>query len=212
MGGSQYWTRSKFHISTSLISTNPSFKLISRLMTSSSPTCLHLRLDSSIWTSRGFPWSWNWPSQISGAMLNTLDGVIASIFPLYGEGPMWLELYDLILHAKAAVTINAEGYIQVTELDLTADFNSIKLHLDNLMGGGNFGEAINNLLNALGGYIWDQLKGFLFPFLDDVLTKILNDALSSCSIVDLIQDGSCFQQKLAESLQMGRSTFPLFGR
>jgi len=125
---------------------------------------------------------------------------------------MWLELYDLILHAKAAVTINAEGYIQVTELDLTADFNSIKLHLDNLMGGGNFGEAINNLLNALGGYIWDQLKGFLFPLLDDVLTKILNDALSSCSIVDLIQDGSCFQQKLAESLQMGRSTFPLFGR
>merc|ERR1712243_502136 len=63
----------------------------------------------------------------------SLDGVIVSIFPLYGEGPMWLELYDLVLHGKAAVTINPEGYVQVTELDLTADFKGIKLHLDNLM-------------------------------------------------------------------------------
>merc|ERR550519_1402683 len=123
----------------------------------------------------------------------SLDGVIVSIFPLYGEGPMWLELYDLVLYAKAAVTINDEGYVQVTSLDLSADFKGIKLHLDNLMGGGNFGEAINNLLNALGDYIWDQLKGFLFPLLEDVLTKILNDALSSCSIVDLIENGSCFE-------------------
>ena len=97
-------------------------------------------------------------------------------------------------------------------MKLSADFEGIKLHLDNLMGGGNFGEAINNLLNALGDFIWDKLKGFLFPLLDDVLTKILNDALSSCSIVDLIQDGSCFHKKLAEALKMGKSTFPLFVR
>ena len=51
-------------------------------------------------------------------------------------------------------------------MKLSADFEGIKLHLDNLMGGGNFGEAINNLLNALGDFIWDKLKGFLFPLLD----------------------------------------------
>ena len=61
-------------------------------------------------------------------------------------------------------------------------------------GGGNFGESVNNLLNALGGYIWDQLKDFLFPLLDDVLRKVINDALSDCSIADLIANGSCFQQ------------------
>jgi len=141
----------------------------------------------------------------------SLDGAIASIFPLYGDGPMWLELYNLVLYAKASVTLNAEGYIQVTSMDITADFTGIKLHLDNLMGGGSFGDAINNLLNLLGDYIWDQLKGFLFPLLDDVLTKILNDALSGCSIVDLIENGSCFQQKLAECVEMGKPSLPLCG-
>ena len=42
-----------------------------------------------------------------------LDGTIAAIFPLYGEGPMWLEIYGLDLYAKAGVLINAEGFIEV---------------------------------------------------------------------------------------------------
>ena len=41
------------------------------------------------------------------------------------------------------------------DLALGADFTDIKLHLDGLLGGGDFGEAINNLLSALGPMIWD---------------------------------------------------------
>ena len=71
---------------------------------------------------------------------------------------MWLEILGLDVYAKAAVLINAEGFVEVTEMDITADFTDIKMHLDNLLGGGNFGESINNLLNVLGGYIWDQVS------------------------------------------------------
>ena len=93
-----------------------------------------------------------------------LDGTLASIFPLYGEGPMWLEIYGLDLYAKAAVLINAEGFVEITEMDITADFTDIKIHLDNLLGGGAFGESINNLLNVLGVYIWDQDRVNQFRF------------------------------------------------
>ena len=70
---------------------------------------------------------------------------------------MWLEIYGLDIYAKAAVLINADGFVEITEMDITADFTDIKAHLDNLLGGGNFGESINNLLNVMGGYIWDQV-------------------------------------------------------
>ena len=68
----------------------------------------------------------------------------------------------------ASVLINEEGFVRVTEMDISANFTSIKLHLDNLLGGGNFGESINNLLNLLGDFIWDQLKDILFPLLESV--------------------------------------------
>jgi len=127
-----------------------------------------------------------------------LDGTIASIFPLYGEGPMMLEIFGLDLYAKAGLLINTEGFIEVTQMDITADFTDIKIHLDNLLGGGNFGESINNLLNVMGVYIWDQLKDLLFPLLDEVLLKVINDALAGCSVADLIQNGSCFQDRMKE--------------
>ena len=73
---------------------------------------------------------------------------------------MWLEIYGLDAYAKASVLINEEGYIEVTSMDITADFTDIKMHLDNLLGGGPFGESINNLLNVMGVYIWDQVTGF----------------------------------------------------
>merc|ERR1712083_554543 len=126
----------------------------------------------------------------------SLDGTIPGLLPLYGEGPMWLEIYGLNLYAKAAVLINADGFVEITEIDLTADFTDINVHLDNLLGGGNFGESVNNLLNLLGDYIWDQLKGLLFPLLEDVLTDVINDALNGCSIADLIETGSCFRDNM----------------
>merc|ERR1712002_449574 len=132
-----------------------------------------------------------------------LDGTLAAIFPIYGEGPMWLEVYGLDAYAKASVLINEEGIIEVTSMNITAEFTDIKMHLDNLLGGGPFGESINNLLNVMGVYIWDQVKVFLFPLLDEVLVKVINDALSGCSLADLIENGACFQDKMQEAGRAG---------
>jgi hypothetical protein len=84
-----------------------------------------------------------------------LEGTIASILPMYGKGPMWLEILGLDVYAKTAVLINAVGFIEVPKMNITADFIDIKIHLDN--NQGQMGEAINNFLNVLGGYIWDQV-------------------------------------------------------
>jgi hypothetical protein len=62
--------------------------------------------------------------------------------------------------------------------------------------------------------IWDLVKDFLFPLLDNVLKKVINDALSGCNIADLIQNGSCFQDRLAEVVRLhgGAPRLPLYNR
>jgi len=150
-------------------------------------------------------------ADLRGDATYSLDGTALGIFPIYGDGPMYLELFGVTLHAKAAVLINADGFVEITEMDIAADFDDIAVHLDNLVGGGNFGETINNILNLLGPMIWDLVKGYLFPFLDEILLKVLNDALAGCNIADLVQNGSCFQERLADILKNhSEMPFPLF--
>ena len=100
---------------------------------------------------------------LQGDAWYNLTGEILTLFPLYGDGDIWLEIYNLDVYAKAAVIINTEGYVEITQMVLSANFTSIKTHLDNLLGGGNFGESVNNLLNLLGDYIWDLVRNNHFP-------------------------------------------------
>merc|ERR1712037_743438 len=86
-------------------------------------------------------------ADLRGDATYSLDGTALGIFPIYGNGPMYLELFGVTLHAKAAVLINSEGFVEITEMDIAADFDDIAIHLDDLVGGGNFGETINNILN-----------------------------------------------------------------
>merc|ERR1711915_239287 len=133
---------------------------------------------------------------LRGDAIYNLTGNILGLIPLYGDGEIWLEIYDLDLSASAAVVINEQGFVKVTTMTLSAAFSSIKIHLENLLGGGNFGESVNNLLNLLGDYIWDQLKDILFPLLESVLTDVINDALDGCSIAELIETGACFRDNM----------------
>jgi len=147
-------------------------------------------------------------ADLRGDASYVLDGTVLGFLPIYGNGSMWLEVWGLELYGAAGVLINADGFLEVTTMNITAEVTGeIKLHLNNLYGDGNLGDSINNLLNVLGSFIFDLLKGILFPLLDKLLIDILNDALSTCSIADLVADGSCFHQRL-EDYFASRSSLP----
>ena len=109
---------------------------------------------------------------IQGDAVYTLDGTIFSLLPLYGEGDMWIELTNLDIKADAGLLIDSEGYLQVTGLILGAEFDQAVLHLDDLLGGGDFGEVINNLLSVLAPTIWDLVRFYL--------TRVIWTAPFSC--------------------------------
>ena len=60
---------------------------------------------------------------------------------------MWVEINGMTLGGMAALNLNEQGFLQVTNLELNAEFSSIKIHFDNLVGGGNLGEVINQILS-----------------------------------------------------------------
>jgi hypothetical protein len=109
-----------------------------------------------------------------------------------GSGGILLELSNLDITATASLSINAEGYLQITDngLKLAATFGHIDLYLDNLLGGGGFGEVINQLLSALGPTIWDQFDEKLFEIINKALTGVINSALDFCSVSEIVA-GTC---------------------
>jgi len=120
----------------------------------------------------------------------SLDGSIFGLLPLYGNGDAYIEITGLDISANPGIIIDADGYLQVTELELNAGFQGIKLHLDNLLGGGDFGETINNLLSVLAPQLWDLFKNDLFNELNKVLVSLLNNELKKCPIAQIIS-GEC---------------------
>ena len=124
---------------------------------------------------------------------------------------MLLELNELSIDVQGGLLITADGFLQVSGLEMDANFQSANLHLDNLLGGEDFGENINNLLTALAPTIWNEVrpleiqifllqlffKRFYFQFKDlvfkevnEALTKIINTELGKCSISQII-GGNC---------------------
>merc|ERR1712110_936124 len=115
----------------------------------------------------------------------SLQGSIFGLLPLYGDGDAQLNITGL----------DAGGFLQVTELELGADFQGISLHLDNLLGGGDFGETINNLLSALAPQLWDLFKDDLFGIINKALVDVINNELKKCT-VDEIVNGNCKPKEL----------------
>ena len=70
---------------------------------------------------------------------------------------MLLELNELSIDVQGGLLITADGFLQVSGLEMDANFQSANLHLDNLLGGEDFGENINNLLTAFAPAIWNEV-------------------------------------------------------
>jgi len=103
---------------------------------------------------------------------------------------MLLELNELSIDVQGGLLITADGFLQVSGLEMDANFQSANLHLDNLLGGEDFGENINNLLTAFAPAIWNEFKDEVFKEVNDALTKIINAELGKCSIAQII-GGNC---------------------
>ena len=72
-----------------------------------------------------------------------MNGSLAAVFPVDKEGSMWLDVYDLNIYVNSTIMVNTAGFIAITEIEISAEWTEIKMHLDNIIG--IIGELLENV-------------------------------------------------------------------
>lgn len=108
----------------------------------------------------------------------SLDGLFMKVFPLYGDGPFKIELFDLTMMGAGSIAVDDTRHLQLTSLAMDLDFTTIIVDFENIMGGGDFGDTINGILTNLGKTIIDQVKPTIIGYLTNGIITVVNDALS----------------------------------
>lgn len=114
-----------------------------------------------------------------------LDGKIL-IFPLYGKGPASVKINDLNIKFSASVSIENMKRVQLNNLRVDLTFGQIQIYLQGIVGGGNLGNVVNTLINALGKLIYDKLKDRLLPEVSRILVTVINNELKKVDLQQII--------------------------
>lgn len=105
-----------------------------------------------------------------------LDGTLTFI-SVSGEGGFWMNISDITLYGHSLVRSRSDGRMEMGEIKLFSNVNSIKLHFENLMGGGRWSSFSNSVLNQLSELILDELKHTLLTELSRFLKQQFNYVL-----------------------------------
>ncbi|ROT72297.1 hypothetical protein C7M84_009318 [Penaeus vannamei] len=140
------------------------------------------------------------------------DGLLLSIFPVFGNGPFYIQIVSTDVSGLGDVTVTPDDYLQVRgqrsahvvpplpppsalhqieDLQLTAEFDFLDAHFDNFLGG-SFGEIMSDVLADLasaflaGGAGSSRLDACLGEcYMED--KELLIHRVPPLDILDLIQ-------------------------
>jgi len=117
----------------------------------------------------------------------SIDGIMLGVFPIFGDGPFTVELFDLVMLGGGDLDIDPTGkYLQLSSLKMDANFTTMAFNFENLLGGGDLGATINEIMGQLGSSIFEQVKPKILDGLINGITKVVNDALSQLPIGEAV--------------------------
>ncbi|XP_076363897.1 uncharacterized protein LOC143253627 isoform X2 [Tachypleus tridentatus] len=116
-----------------------------------------------------------------------LEGKIAGIFPLYGDGKATIQIDNLDIYLDGGLTVTTDGYLQLADnMAVSIDFSKVSIKLENILGGGSFGDVINALLSSVGKIIFDKFKPKIMNELKKQIIKSANNELGKHKLEDII--------------------------
>jgi len=122
---------------------------------------------------------------LTGKASYDLDGKIFNIIPLYGKGGANVQVVDLTATGSAALSVTADGHLQMGEFSLDIGFGGVFVNLENILGGGNLGQVVNGLINLLGKRLFDIFRPVIKKELSKVILVEINKALSKVKLSDI---------------------------
>jgi hypothetical protein len=114
-----------------------------------------------------------------------IDGLAAFIFPIYGKGPFRIAVSDVKLFAGIKLTMVGE-HIQVKGSFLNIHVGKFDVKFEGLLGGGDLGDTLNEIINIIGQKIFDLIKPSLQDSLMHSMEQFVYSKLMEVTLEDIL--------------------------
>ncbi|XP_047482991.1 uncharacterized protein LOC125034989 [Penaeus chinensis] len=114
------------------------------------------------------------------------DGLLLSVFPIFGNGPFYIQIVSTDISGLGDVTVTPDDYLQIEDLRLAATFDGLDVHFDNFLGGGSFGEIMSDVLSDLAERILAGILPQVQEKLVPSLVAYLNQELGKHTVGEII--------------------------
>ncbi|XP_050733789.1 uncharacterized protein LOC127007150 isoform X2 [Eriocheir sinensis] len=120
-----------------------------------------------------------------------VDGLIASLFPVFGDGDFSLDTYTTGFSGGAKISYNVlTDHASIKDLTFDIFFQSLNLELECILGCGDMADLINSVTDDIAPAIFDAVWGVLQPALAHALETAINEILKDINISDIISPPS----------------------
>lgn len=106
-----------------------------------------------------------------------MDGLALLIFPIYGRGPFTIDLGSFKIEAKGQLGARLNGTLFLRQLDFNITLANMTINFEGLLGGGELGDVLNQIVNEMGLTIYNHVMKILNDTLVFVVTEIINFSL-----------------------------------
>ncbi|KAK2723163.1 uncharacterized protein LOC136033967 [Artemia franciscana] len=123
--------------------------------------------------------------QVSGSYWT--NGVLLSVLPIYGEGAYTIDIIDASFGGGGGITVNVvTGKLQMNWLNLRLSFSQLVTNFEGLLGGGDLGSEINEMISSLATSIINSIIPLITTPLSDAIVNFLNKAFEGINIWDIV--------------------------
>jgi hypothetical protein len=114
------------------------------------------------------------------------EGIAMVIFPIFGDGPFYINIETIDTVGLGGIMVTEDDHLQITTLKLDLTYESLDIFFDNFLGGGSFGEEVNEAISVLADTIVQEVLPLLNSAILPALQDFLNAALMERTIAEII--------------------------
>jgi len=115
-----------------------------------------------------------------------VDGLALAIFPIYGDGPFSLDIGNFKINGRGQLGARLNGSLFMRQLDFTMEMGTMAIRFEGLLGGGELGDVLNQIMNELGLAVYNGVRAILHDTLMTVMLDFVNFSLKDVLLADII--------------------------
>ncbi|KAK0074236.1 hypothetical protein PV326_012609, partial [Microctonus aethiopoides] len=113
-----------------------------------------------------------------------ISGILGDMFQIRGAGPFIATAHDLRIFFETVLGYSRGMYMKSFELDFS--IRGVNIRLENFMGGGKYGNIMNNVLQELTPKAIEIIKPEILPDIQNYICARVNDTIYHLTMRDVL--------------------------